>query len=137
LEHSLFRTPVAVRFKDIDAMGHVNNAVYATYFEEARAAFSRQILGLDSLDAFDFVVARLEIDFRRPLLYGEDLEAALWVGRLGQRSFTLEYRLTTGAETVAEGRSVQVFYDYASGVPKVIPQGFLDRTAPFLAKEAS
>jgi acyl-CoA thioester hydrolase len=137
LEHDLFKTPVAVRFKDIDAMGHVNNAVYATYFEEARAAFARQVLGLTRLDAFDFVVARLEIDFRRPLLYGEDLEAALWVGRMGQRSFTLEYRLTSGANTVAEGRSVQVFYDYASGVPKAVPQGFLDRTAPYLAKEAS
>src|SRR5512135_179026 len=69
LEHALFKTPVAVRFKDLDAMGHVNNAVYATYFEEARAAFARQVLGLTRLDDFDFVVARLEIDFRRPVRY--------------------------------------------------------------------
>lgn len=137
MEHALFKTPVAVRFKDIDAMGHVNNAVYATYFEEARAAFSRQVLGLTRLDAFDFVVARLEIDFRRPLLYGQDLEAALWVGRLGQRSFTLEYRLTSGGDPVAEGRSVQVFYDYASGAPKAIPEGFMGKAAPYIAKEAS
>jgi acyl-CoA thioester hydrolase len=136
LEHALFKTPVAVRFKDLDAMGHVNNAVYATYFEEARAAFARRVLGLTRLDAFDFVVARLEIDFRRPLLYGEELEAALWIGRMGQRSFTLEYRLTSGSDTVAEGRSVQVFYDYAAGSPKAIPAGFLEKAAPYTAQEA-
>lgn len=136
MEHALFKTPVAVRFKDLDAMGHVNNAVYATYFEEARAAFARQVLGLTSLDAFDFVVARLEIDFRRPVRYGEEIEAALWIGRVGQRSFTLEYRLSTGGDPVAEGRSVQVFYDYASGAPKAVPPGFLEKARPYLATEA-
>lgn len=137
MAHALFKTPVAVRFKDIDAMGHVNNAVYATYFEEARAAFSQQVFGLTRVDDFDFVVARLEIDYRRPLRYGEDLTASLWIGRVGQRSFTFEYRLEAGGDTVAEGRSVQVFYDYAAGAPKAVPGGFMEKAAPYLAQEGS
>ena len=135
MAHRLFETPVAVRFKDIDAMGHVNNAVHATYLEEARAAFSREVFGLTRVDDFDFVVARLEIDYRRPIRYGEALTAALWIGRVGQRSFTFEYRLSAGGETVAEGRSVQVFYDYAAGHPKAVPEGFLEKAAPYRATE--
>ncbi len=127
---------MAVRFKDIDAMGHVNNAVYATYFEEARAAFSQQVFGLTRVDDFDFVVARLEIDYRRPLHYGEPLTASVWIGRVGQRSFTFEYRLASDGEVVAEGRSVQVFYDYAAGAPKAVPEGFLEKAGHYIDREA-
>ena len=50
MAEGFFETPVAVRFKDLDAMGHVNNAVFATYFEEARATFAREAMGLATVD---------------------------------------------------------------------------------------
>jgi acyl-CoA thioester hydrolase len=136
LEPFPFETPVAVRFNDLDAMGHVNNALFATYFEEARAAFAREVFGLTQLDAFDFVVARVEIDYRRPLRYGEELRAALRVASVGESSFTIEYRLTAGGTVVATGKTVQVFYDYSSAKKKPVPEGFREKSAPYLAREA-
>jgi acyl-CoA thioester hydrolase len=141
LDPSFFHAPIAVRFKDIDAMGHVNNAVFTTYFEEARAAFCRQALGLSRIEDFDFLVARIEIDYRRPLRYGEPLAASVRVAGVGNTSFTLEYRLTVPteedaavvAQVVAEGRSVQVFFDYAQGAKKPVPEGFLDKVRGYLA----
>ena len=137
MDPSFFHAPIAVRFKDIDAMGHVNNAVFTTYFEEARAAFCRQVLGLSRIEDFDFLVARIEIDYRRPLRYGEPLSASVRVAGVGNTSFTLEYRLTVptedGTAAVAEGRSVQVFFDYAQGAKKPVPEGFLDNVRGYLA----
>jgi len=137
LDPSFFQTPIAVRFKDIDAMGHVNNAVFTTYLEEARAAFCREVLGIRTLEAFDFLVARIEINYRRPLRYGEPLAASVRVAGVGATSFTLEYRLTVpaggGTEVVAEGLSVQVFFDYARGAKKAVPEDFREKLRGYLA----
>lgn len=118
-------------------MGHVNNAVYATYFEEARAAFCRDVLGIAAVNEFDFVVARMEVDYRRPLRYGEPLTASVALSKIGRSSFTLRYRLATGDETVAEGETVQVFYDYASGKSKPMPESFLKKAEPYFAPEGA
>ncbi len=133
MAEGFFETPVAVRFKDLDAMGHVNNAVYATYFEEARAAFAREAMGLTTVDDFDFVVARIEIDYRRPLLYGQALRAALRVAGLGASSFTFEYKLLADGDVIAEGKTVQVFYDYATGNKKPVPAAFREKVLPYSA----
>ncbi len=133
MDPSFFQTPVAVRFKDLDAMGHVNNAVYPTYFEEARADFSREVFGLSRIEDFDFLVARIEINYRRPLRYGEPLTAGVRVSGVGATSFTLEYVLAAGGEVVAEGRSVQVFFDYAAGSKKPVPAGFIEKARGYLA----
>jgi len=137
LDPSFFHTPIAVRFKDLDAMGHANNAVFTTYFEEARAAFCREVLGVRTIEAFDFIVARIEINYRRPLRYGEPLSASVRVAGVGATSFTLEYRLTVpagdGTEVVAEGLSVQVFFDYARGVKKPVPEPFLKQSRGYFA----
>lgn len=137
MDPSFFQSPLAVRFKDIDAMGHVNNAVYTTYFEETRVAFLRHAFGLSGIEDFDFIVARIEIDYRRPLRYGEPLTGSVRVAAVGATSFTLEYRLAVatevGAEIVAEGRSVQVFFDYGRSAKKPVPPGFLERARGYLA----
>ena len=76
-----------VRFRDCDAMGHVNNAVYSTYLEEARIG----VLG----DLFDFILARVEIDFRSELRMGEDVEVRTRCPRIGTKSFDLEHAVAT------------------------------------------
>jgi len=114
-------------------MGNVNNAVYPTYFEEARAAFCREVFGLSRVEDFDFLVARIEIDYRRPLRYGEPLTACVRVAGVGTSSFTLEYVLLVGGDVVAQGRSVQVFFDYAGGSKKTVPDGFLENARRYMA----
>ena len=93
-----------VRFRDCDAMGHVNNAVYSTYLEEARI----DVVG--SLSAF--ILARVEIDFRAELHAGEEIETRTRVGRVGTKSFDLEHEIRAGERLVAEAKSVLVAYDY-------------------------
>ena len=69
-----------VRFRDCDAMGHVNNAVYSTYLEEARIG----VLG----GLIDFILARVEIDFRSELRTGEEVEVRTRCSRVGRRAST-------------------------------------------------
>src|SRR6188508_2977250 len=96
-----------VRFRDCDAMGHVNNAVYSTYLEEARIG----VLG----DLFDFILARVEIDFRAELRMGEEIEVRTRCSRIGTKSFDLEHVIAVGDRVVAEAKSVLVAYDYELG----------------------
>ena len=96
-----------VRFRDCDSMGHVNNAVYSTYLEEARI----DVVG--SLDAF--ILARVELDFRAELHAGEEIETRTRVGRIGTKSFDLEHEIRSGERLVAEAKSVLVAYDYEAG----------------------
>jgi len=96
-----------VRFRDCDAMGHVNNAVYSTYLEQARIA------ALGGLDAF--ILARVEIDFRAELRSGEAIEIRSRCSRIGTKSFDLEHEVRAGERLVAQAKSVLVGYDYAQG----------------------
>ena len=100
-----------VRFRDCDAMGHVNNAVFSTYLEEAR---------IDVLGGLrPFILARVEIDFRSQLRAGEEVEIGTRCSRVGTKSFDLEHELRSDGRVVAEARSVLVAYDYEteSSVP--------------------
>ena len=102
-----------VRFRDCDAMGHVNNAVYSTYLEEARIG----VLG----DLIDFILARVEIDFRSELRNGEEVEVRSRCSRVGTKSFDLEHVISADGRVVAEAKSVLVSYDYELGRSVPVP----------------
>lgn len=114
-----------VRFRDCDPMGHVNNAVYLTYLEAARFDWWRRVFGPSGLTEHGFIVARVEIDFRKPALPGERLIVRLRVDSLGRSSFTVAYEILNvrTREVVAEGKSVQVAYDYALGKSVTLSEG--------------
>ena len=96
-----------VRFRDCDPLGHVNNAVYSTYLEQARIGV---LGGLDP-----FILARVEIDFRAELRAGEEVEVATRCSRVGTKSFDLEHVVRADGRVVAEAKSVLVGYDYDAG----------------------
>ena len=108
-----------VRFRDCDAMGHVNNAVYSTYLEESRIG----VLG----GLTEFILARVEIDFRSELRMGEEVEVRTRCSRIGTKSFDLEHVLAAGGRVVAEARSVLVSYDYARAESVPVPDGLRER----------
>jgi acyl-CoA thioester hydrolase len=97
----------SVRFRDCDAMGHVNNAVYSTYLEQARIGI---LGGLEP-----FILARVEIDFRAELHAGEEVEVRSRCPRVGTKSFDLDHQIWAGDRLVAEAKSVLVGYDYTAG----------------------
>ena len=108
--------PVEVRFRDMDSMGHVNNAVYLTYFENARIAYWRAVPGVRSRRNLDYILARAECDFRSPVTLDDELFCHIRVAWFGRTSFAFEFLLRderTG-RVAAEGRTVQVMYDYAA-----------------------
>jgi len=111
-----FRHAMEVRFRDLDALGHVNNAVYLTYFESARMAFWMQVLGKADLTGMNMILARAEIDFRSPLVFGESVEIGVGCTSIGRSSFVLEQDMHERASSrlVAQASKVLVHYDYAA-----------------------
>jgi acyl-CoA thioester hydrolase len=122
LEGFPFVFPVDVRFRDLDAVGHVNNAVYLTYLESARIAWWLRVSGR-SLSDMGMILARAEIDYRSPVSHGEALQVGVRCASLGRSSFVLEFRVEEGkrGRLVAEARKVLVHYDYGAGRSLPIP----------------
>jgi acyl-CoA thioester hydrolase len=111
---------VPVRFRDTDAMGHVNNAVYLTYLELARERYWREVFGLVDYSKIDLILARVEIDFRSPSRSGETIVVGIRASTIGTRSFefTCEAWEMQTRRLVLEARTTQVMYDYEAGRTK-------------------
>ena len=118
-----------VRFRDIDAMGHVNNAVFLTYIESARAAYFWHLGIARSLEDLTLVVARVEIDFRAPVGFPAVVEVGVRAGRFGEKSFGLDHELRVRGELVAEAKTVLVAYDYERSQTVEIPADWREKLA--------
>ena len=118
-----------VRFRDIDAMGHVNNAVFLTYIESARAAYFWHLGIARSMEDLTLVVARVEIDFRAPVGFPEVVLVGVRAGRFGEKSFGLDHELRVRGELVAEARTVLVAYDYERAQTVEIPADWREKLA--------
>ena len=107
---------IEIRWRDQDAYGHVNNAVYLTYLEEVRDEWLERALG-DSGDAWGYVTARVAIDFRRELTQDDDaIVARHGLPRIGTSSVTTrEEIVTVGGELAAEAEAVLVARDTETG----------------------
>lgn len=116
-----------VRFRDLDPMGHVNNAVFLTYIEQARAALLAEVGAATGLEDMNMIVARVEIDFRAPVRFGQEVEISVHASRFGTKSFDLDYELRVDGELVAEAKSVQVAYDYARREPVPLPADWREK----------
>jgi acyl-CoA thioester hydrolase len=114
---------IEIRWRDIDAYQHVNNAVYATYLEECRDECMELVLGDDG-DLWDFVLARVAIDFRRELRQEDDVVvASCRVARVGNSSVTTREEIrTTDGELSAEAEAVLVARDRETGRSRPITE---------------
>ena len=126
------RREVEIRVADTDAMGHVNNASYLTYFEMARVGYyeaaTGQLLPLGVHGAEEgLILADIRVAFRSPALYGELLHVETRVTRIGRSSIAMEHRITAPVSRLAPARliavaeSVLVTYDYAAARPIPVP----------------
>ncbi|MDX2361661.1 MAG: thioesterase family protein [Crocinitomicaceae bacterium] len=116
-------TRIQVRFVDVDMMSHVNNAVYLSYFEYARMDFFTQLLG----EGWDWqkdgiILLKNEIEYLKPVLLEDNPVIEIDVQKVGNKSFTLGYRLTVRDEVYCQGLSILVAYDYTVGGAQVIPE---------------
>ena len=110
---------IEIRWRDLDPYGHVNNAVYATYLEEVRDEWLERALGHDGL-LWDYVVARVAIDYRRELTLEDDrVLARCRLDSLGTSSVrTREELVTPEGETAAQAEAVLVARDRETGRPR-------------------
>jgi acyl-CoA thioester hydrolase len=104
------------RFRDTDAMGHINNAVYITYLEVARQEYWRRLDHVADYGQVPFILAHVTVDFRSEALVSEALTAAIRCEWIGQKSFAFAYEIRErgSGRLVVEATSIQVCYDYAS-----------------------
>jgi acyl-CoA thioester hydrolase len=112
---AMFERLVHVRWRDTDAQGHVNHAVFLTYLEEGRDAFYAQVLGSDP----SYVVVRLEVDLRAEVRHpDQEVTVRIAAERLGTTSLTTrEAILTPSGEVAAEARVVSVRWDRGRPIP--------------------
>ncbi|PAU79748.1 thioesterase [Halorubrum salipaludis] len=126
-----YTTEIDVRFRDIDAMGHVNNAVYATYIEQARTAYFRDVLDAD-ISRASTVLASLSLDFRRPVeLVDGSVTVTVDVAEIGRSSTTMTHEVRTGDDIVAEAEATLVSLDPDSGEPAPIPDAYRSEMASY------
>ena len=118
------RTTLQVRFRDTDAFGHVNNAVFFSYVEFARIRYLLDVLQPERpFDELPLILARVELDFRSPITFDEEVVVDTRLERIGRTSFDMVHRMTAGPDgrLVGDVQTVLVTYDYGSSRPIPVP----------------
>jgi acyl-CoA thioester hydrolase len=115
-----------VRFGDLDAMRHVNNAVYLRYFETARIAYLGGLLVHDPVaeagTGFGLIFAECHINYRSPVNFDEDLDIALTISDVRRSSFRVDFEMRVGERLCAEGYGVMVGFDYSEERAAALPE---------------
>jgi len=136
-----FETEVDVRYSDVDTYGHVNNAVYATFVEDARVDYLDAVLDADDAesggltgmneDGVGIVVANLELEFRTPVGPVDSVTVGVRVPELGRSSFPFEYEIRSDGDVAAVGETTMVAYDRGAGEACPVPAAWRDRITQF------
>jgi len=116
-----------IRFVDVDAFGHVNNAHYLTYFEQARVAYFDEIVDWPyDWSKEGIILARAEINYKIPVLFRDPVVILTRCSRIGTKSFDLEYRMIKEIEgkefLLADANTVMVAYDYKAQHSIPVPE---------------
>lgn len=128
-----YSCPIQVRWRDLDAFAHVNNAVFASWVEVARAELWRDLFGgREALD-IPFVIVRLEVDYRRPVGLYDRVVVGVRATDLRGSSFAFEYRVEADGHAAATARTVQAFVDPERGRAVRIPAELRARLEAFAA----
>ena len=121
------KTRIKVRFSDLDAMQHVNNATYLTFLEEARIDYFSKLFNrrYDNLD-FEAVVGRIEINYIHPIVLGDEVEVLTRISKIGTKSVDVEHVIVIKKKNdlikAATALTKLVYYDYKAQTTQVIPE---------------
>jgi acyl-CoA thioester hydrolase len=126
------RTDVQMRFADTDALGHVNNATFATYAELARLEF----LKVFGASVRSLILASMYIDFRRQVKLGDAVHVETRVAKIGTSSVTLAQTIFANGELAADVTSAFVHFDYANGKARPLSDEMRAALVPYVAEPA-
>ena len=120
-----YKTTLQIRFADIDSFGHVNNAIYLTYFEIARSSYWTEVVQWD-WETMGIIIGRAEVNFIKPINLNDQVLAYVRTSRIGNSSFDLEYvlvKVNNGVEEVCTtGSTVCIAFDYSQNQSSAIPE---------------
>ncbi len=119
--------PIHIRFNDLDVYGHVNNAIYLTYFEEGRSQYFRDKVGQDwDWQNEGILLARNEIDYKQPILLSDEVRIEVWISAFGTKSVNIGYRIIKKGKnewiTCTTGKSVIVCFNYSNQQTILVPE---------------
>ena len=131
-----FTETIPLRLRDIDQMNHVNNAVYATFLEQARSAYFRDVVG-EPLDSVGMVIADLTVTFERAItLDAGEVVVGARVAELGTSSIPMEYEIHADGERAATGETTMVHVDRETGTAESLPDEWRETIRSFESLEA-
>jgi acyl-CoA thioester hydrolase len=128
-EPRIHRVKIQVRFGDTDALGHVNNASFASYAEVARLDFLACLGG----SVRSLILASLYVDFRRQVRFDEQVHVDTLIERIGTSSITLAQTVFAADERAADVRSTVVYFDYAKGKSRELTPEMRESLLPFVS----
>ena len=103
---------IQIRFADIDSMGHVNNAVYLSYFEFTRVYYFNEILGKNwDWESKGIILAHTELSFIKPIELNDEAFIEMEIGNIGTKSFTFHYTIRVDGEPTTKGSSTLVAFN--------------------------
>lgn len=119
-----YKTLIPIRFADIDAFGHVNNAIYLTYFEIARSSYWEEVIEWN-WESAGIIIRRSVVDYLKPIILTDEIYAYVRTSRIGTSSFDLDYiivKMVDGKEDICTtGQTICVTFDYKSNKSVPIP----------------
>lgn len=140
IENFHFSLPIEVRFADLDVLGHLNNAKYLTYIEQARILYIKEVCGWSGdWRNLGMILARTEIDYKLPIAFGDAVVVYVRTSRIGGKSFDLDYIISRqrgeiAPEIAATVKTVMVSFDYQQDKSIPVPQSWREA---MLAYESS
>lgn len=138
LENFTYSLPIEVRFADLDALGHLNNATYLTYAEQVRIVYIRDVCEWEGgkWDSLGMILARTEIDYQLPIAFEHQVTAYIRVSRLGGKSFDMDYLITrqsndNAPEIAARIKTIMVAYDYQQDSTIPVPDSWREKITAY------
>ena len=132
-----FYTPVPIRFRDLDAMAHVNNAVYFTLVEQGRIDYFQHVIGKrHNWKEFGVLIVRNEIDYLYPIVLEDTVECGVSVSNIGKKSITVEFELVIRKDDntdiiAARGKNVLVCHDHTKMESALVPTEWIEKFTQF------
>jgi len=134
----VFKMKVDIRWSDMDEMGHVNNAIYLTYFEQARVYYCQESCEWDWRE-LGVILANAHLDYVRPVVFPDPTFIYVRTSKIGNKSLVINYMITTlvdGVEQLATtGYTVMVMFDYKSNQSMLVPDSIREKLRKY-EKEA-
>ena len=137
MEGFRYQIPIEVRFADLDVLGHLNNAKYIAYAEQARIMYVQDVCGWQgNWTQLGMILARQEVDYRLPIAFGDNVQVYIRVSRIGGKSFDFEYVITRQRgdeepEIAAEVKTIMVAYDYQEDTTIAVPDDWREEITAY------